>query len=62
MLPSQRIKINDLNIQPILVSQTIYWYVNPFPTYNKSASDDFKNTYAKLWYFSIRESLIIEKN
>ena len=30
----------------------------PFPTYNKSAADDFENIQAKIWKISIKERII----
>ena len=35
-------------------------YVKPFPTYNKSAADDFENIVTKTWKISVKDSLIVE--
>ena len=40
---------------------TISDYSTHFPTYNKSAADDFKNVYSKIWKISIIVGLITNK-
>ena len=39
----------------------LYGCLTRFPTYSKSAADDFENIFAKLWKISINESIIIEQ-
>ena len=41
-------------------SQLLFKFVEPFPTYSKSAADDFENVYLKIWKISISVGIIIE--